>query len=128
MITGIGLDMVEIARVGELVRRGVGLSRIYGPEELALLQGRGKDESFAANFCAKEAFAKALGTGIRGFRLAEVQTLRDEAGRPYLKLSGSALACANGLSFAVSLTHTRSTATAVVVAEQSDGPAQPSGR
>lgn len=122
MIAGVGLDMVEIERVGALVRRGAQLSRVYGPQELAFLQRRGKDESFAANFCAKEAFAKALGTGIRGFRLAEVQTLRDEAGRPYLALSGEARKRAGGLLFTVSLTHTRSTAAAVVIAERADGP------
>jgi len=44
--------------------------------------------TIAANFAAKEAFSKALGTGVRGFLLAEVSVLRNELGAPYLALSG----------------------------------------
>lgn len=49
-------------------------------------------ETIAANFAAKEAFAKALGTGVRGFSLNEVSVLRGELGAPYIKLAGNAKA------------------------------------
>ena len=68
---------------------------------------------------AVEAFGKALGTGVSGFRLAEAQLLREPSGRPYLSLSGGALRLAEerGLSFSVSVTHTKQYAAVVVAAE-----------
>lgn len=74
--------------------------------------------TIAASFAAKEAFSKALGTGIRGFALAEVSVLRDSLGAPYFALSGRAarLAEERGLRFSVSLSHTEDLAAAFVVA------------
>lgn len=94
--------------------------KVYGPEEraeLARKQGRRLVESAAAAFAAKEAFSKALRTGIRGFALDEVQLLHDGAGAPFLRLSGRAAAMADerGLCFAVSVTHTDAYAAAVVI-------------
>ena len=74
----------------------------------------------AANFAAKEAFSKALGTGLRGFRLTEVQVLRDEWGAPFFQLDGTAAERARGLCFSVSLTHTREYAQAFVLAEETE--------
>lgn len=72
----------------------------------------------AANWAAKESFAKALGTGVEGFALNEVSCLRDELGCPYLELTGNALLAAEnrGLTFAVSLSHIKDIASAVVIA------------
>ena len=122
MIAGIGVDEIEISRVKRLLRSHARLDRIYGGEELRQLRTLGRAQSFAANFCAKEAFAKALGTGLRGFRLSEVQLLREETGRPYYKLSGQAekLALQRGLVFHISVTHTKTTAAAFAVAERTD--------
>ena len=77
-----------------------------------------RPETMAANFAAKEAFAKALGTGVRGFALGEVAVLRDSLGAPYFALSGRAkeLAEGRGPAFSVSLTHTDELAAAFVVA------------
>ncbi|MDR3552176.1 MAG: 4'-phosphopantetheinyl transferase superfamily protein, partial [Clostridia bacterium] len=77
MIYGIGIDVEETARFRRLVSHVAGLARVYGPAELAELQRRGRLDSYAANFCAKEAFSKALGTGVRGFSLNEAELLRD---------------------------------------------------
>lgn len=120
MIAGAGLDLAELSRIARLVERHADLSRVYGPEELRLLQRRRSTGSYAANFCAKEAFAKALGTGIRGFCLSEVELLRGPKGEPYLHLTGRArgIAEARGLRFHVSVTHTREYAAAVVIAER----------
>ena len=73
-------------------------------------------QSIAANFAAKEAFSKALATGIRGFSLNEISVLRDGLGAPYIKLSGKALEAAKGLRFKVSITHTKTVASAIVLA------------
>ena len=64
------------------------------------------------------AFAKALGTGLRGFALNEVEVLRDALGKPYFALSGRAAARAEGLVFSLSLTHDGGYAAAFVVAER----------
>lgn len=79
-------------------------------------------ETIAANFAAKEAFSKALGTGIRGFSLTEVSVLRNELGAPYFVFSGEAekIVRERGLQFSVSLTHTDELAAAFVVAWQQE--------
>lgn len=122
-----GIDLVETQRIAKSLELPRFLERVYSPKEQELLReragGRPLHLSFAAistaaaNFCAKEAFAKALGTGVRGFSLCEVSALRDELGKPYLELTGGALRMARerGLSFSLSLTHTRDYASAVVV-------------
>ncbi len=76
----------------------------------------------AANWAAKESFAKALGTGVEGFALNEVSCLRDELGCPYLELTGNALLAAEnrGLTFAVSLSHIKDIASAVVIAYEKE--------
>jgi holo-[acyl-carrier protein] synthase len=118
MISGVGVDIENIRRFERLAAKHRSLSHIYGPAELALLASCGA-RSYAANYCAKEAFAKALGTGVRGFRLREVELLRDSGGRPYYSLSGAAklIAQSRGLVFHVSVTHSDEYAAAFAVAE-----------
>ena len=73
----------------------------------------------AARYAAKEAAAKALGTGLRGFGFLEIEILRGEQGRPLLALHGAAAeqAQAQGwFSQSVSLSHNQSQAIAVVMA------------
>mgnify|MGYP002749623934 FL=1 len=75
MIMGIGVDMVSEARVARSIKRPGFLEKVYGPAERALLEGRGmRPQTAAANFAAKEAFGKALGTGLlREFALCETE-------------------------------------------------------
>lgn len=116
-----GIDIVEIKRIQKAMKNPRFLERILGRAEYLELHARKfPAQSVAANFCAKEAFSKSLGTGIRGFELSEVEVLRDAGGKPYFKLSGGALQLAveKGLSFSVSLTHSRDYAAAVVVAQE----------
>jgi len=99
------------------------LTRVFSDAENILFQSRGfSAQTVAVNFCAKEAFSKAIGTGIRGFSLNEVSALRDELGKPYLQLSGKAkeIAEEKRLVFDVSLTHTGEYAAAVVIAYTED--------
>lgn len=127
MIYGIGIDMLEISRMEQILLQNQSFLKVFGAAELKQLKLRNKAESYAANFCAKEAFSKALGTGLRGFSLKEVEVLRDGAGKPYFQLSGRAKAIAQkaGLIFHVSLTHTDSNAAAFVVAEKAEEAAFP---
>lgn len=115
-----GIDLVEIARVQKSAEKPSFLNKVYGAHELAAFGG--KVESLAGAFAAKEAFAKALGTGIRGFSLSEVQVLHDALGAPYFALSGRAQEIADSLhlEFALSITHTQDYAAAMVTAVEKE--------
>jgi holo-[acyl-carrier protein] synthase len=115
----VGVDIVEIDRVaGVIARWGERfLRRIYTETELAYCRGRIPE--LAARFAAKEAITKALGTGILGLAWREMEIVADPLGKPLVRLYGraSARAAAIRLSdFAVSLSHSRDFAVAMVVA------------
>ena len=112
----LGTDLVEIARIQKVMRRPRFLSRVLGEQEYTQLKERGfPAESIAASFCAKEAFAKAMGTGLCSFGLREVQVVRDEAGKPHYRFSGRAALLMEGKTAVLSLTHTRQYASAVAL-------------
>ena len=113
-----GVDITEISRIKKSLENPRFLTRFFSVEEQALYALRRSDAAFAAGcFSAKEAFSKALGTGVRGFALWEVSVPRDKLGKPRLVLTGAArtLAEERGLSFDVSITHTKDHAVAFVV-------------
>ena len=115
----VGIDLVEIARIERSLCHPRFLQRCFSEAERALFAARGTPpQTVAANFAAKEAFSKAMGSGIRGFSLAEVGVLRDEQGAPFLSLTarGLSLAESRRLSFSVSLSLSDTTAAAVVIA------------
>ena len=114
-----GSDLAEIPRIAKSIEQPRFIQRVFGTQELQELQNR-HPQHYAAAFAAKEAFSKAIRTGIRGFALTEVQLLHNESGAPYLQLSGKALhlATARGFTrFCVSISHTDTLATAIVLAE-----------
>ncbi|MEG9438055.1 holo-ACP synthase [Edaphobacter sp. HDX4] len=125
MIVGVGTDMIEISRIEDSIQRFGDrfLDRIFTSGEIRYCQQKKKHaaESFAARFAAKEAGAKALGTGIsRGISWKEIEVRRSPGARPTLHLSGRALEIAGQLGIgqlSLSLTHGRDLAFAVVVAE-----------
>src|SRR5882672_4390069 len=125
MVLGLGTDLMETRRVQESIDRFGQrfLDRVYTPEEIAYCLRKKKNaaESFAARFAAKEAGAKALGTGIsRGVSWKEFEVRRETSGRPTLHLSGRAAELAEAMGIRrllLSLTHSRELALAVVVAE-----------
>lgn len=88
----IGVDLTTISRIEKSLEKPGFANFAYGEKELELFySSKPKVSSLAANFAAKEAFGKALGTGVRNFNLNEVQVLRQENGQPYFKFSGKAL-------------------------------------
>lgn len=131
MIAGIGTDLARIARVEKSLARPGFLEWVYGPGERALLENTPRRaERAAANFAAKEAFGKALGTGLmHEFSPCEAEALRDERGAPYFAFSGRAAALmrARGLTAHLSLTHEGDYAAAFVVLECADGGANHAG-
>lgn len=125
MVIGLGTDLIEVARIERSLERfgEQFLARVYTSAEVAYCRVRKKSsaESFAARFAAKEAGAKALGTGIsRGVSWPEFEVTRLPGRAPQLILHGRAAEIAAQLGvtrLTLSLTHTRGLAMAVVVAE-----------
>jgi holo-[acyl-carrier protein] synthase len=124
MVMGLGTDLIETRRVQESIDRFGErfLERIFTAGEIAYCaRKKNAAESFAARFAAKEAGAKALGTGIsRGVSWKEFEVRREASGRPTLHLSGRAaeVAAAMGVRrVLLSLTHSRELAMAMVVVE-----------
>jgi holo-[acyl-carrier protein] synthase len=126
MIIGLGTDITEVPRIARSIERHGErfLKRVYTPGEIAYCLARQKSaaQSFAARFAAKEAGAKALGTGIsRGIGWQELEVVRAPGHAPQLRLSGRAAARAQQLGvthISLSLTHTAETALAVVIMER----------
>jgi holo-[acyl-carrier protein] synthase len=124
MILGSGIDLVEIGRIKQSMERYGQrfLDRIYTAAEQAYcLRKRNAAESLAARFAAKEAGAKALGTGIsRGVNWLEIEVSREPGGRPALRFHGRAAEIAARLGVAhaaLSITHTDQLSMASVVLE-----------
>ena len=92
MVIGNGVDIVEIERISEIVKKNPRfLERCFTENERALFLEKGmKIETIAAGFAGKEAVSKALGTGIRGFNLVDIEILRDALGKPIVHLLGKA--------------------------------------
>ena len=120
MIYGIGCDICDIARIAS-APEGFS-SRFFTPKEQELFGMRKKQaQTVAANFAVKEAFSKALGTGISGFGLRDVEVLRDELGKPYINLYGNAEEICKNLGIEhihVSVSHTDELCMAYVVLEK----------
>jgi holo-[acyl-carrier protein] synthase len=115
---GIGIDVVEIARLEQALERRPRLrERVFTAAEIEYAdRHRRPGMHLAARFAAKEAALKALGIG--GLRLHEVEVVGGDGGPPQLRLHGEAAAAADreGLALAVSLSHEREVAVAVVMA------------
>lgn len=124
MIVGSGVDIIEVARIAETLERyGARFrERVYRADEIEYcMRKHNAAESFAARFAAKEAAAKALGTGIQnGVGWRDLEIVRAPSGRPSLRFHGRAEAIAQSLGVRnanVSLSHTRTHALAQVLLE-----------
>lgn len=118
MILGIGVDLIEVARVTKAYEKESFRKRYFTGQEIELIA---KDLKRAAdNFAVKEAVAKVLGTGFRGFFPIDIEVLRTSEGKPYVNLYGKAKEQANMLeivSIHVSISNTREHAAAFAVGE-----------
>ncbi|MDR2740801.1 MAG: holo-ACP synthase [Treponema sp.] len=122
MIIGIGVDVVHVERLKRWLKIPGLPERYFHPEELAsaLAKGRGMELSLAARFAAKEAFGKALGTGLAGIVLKDIMVANRHNGRPEIEVFGTACAAlkkSGAGRIHVSLTHERDNAIAMIVLE-----------
>jgi holo-[acyl-carrier protein] synthase len=125
VITGLGVDIVEIERMRDaLVRHPRMKERLFSAEERAYCDKRSKPEvHYALRFAAKEAVLKALGTGFSGMRFTDVEVIRENSGRPVPRLSGRAAERAEELGIvemhlSLSFTHSTAVASAVAITEE----------
>lgn len=111
MLKGIGIDIIEIERVAEAVKKygDKFLAKVYTPHEITYCTKRKqlRFPELAARFAAKEAYAKAIGMGVTTWTAIEVRN--EASGKPYLMIKGKKAANA-----AISLSHSRDYAVATV--------------
>lgn len=122
MIIGIGTDIIEIDRMKKAVQtRPKMVERVFTRAEIDYCQSIGNFfTSLAARFAAKEAMAKALGTGFRDFKWQDIEVTNDSLGKPGINIYGNALEKAKELGVSriqVSLSHCHDYAVAMVVLE-----------
>lgn len=123
MITGIGLDIIELDRIRRIVdRQPAFIKRILTINEIekfASLSKERKVEFLAGRFAVKEAYSKALGTGIGeeiGFQ--DIEVLNDDRGKPFIEILKDTSSKDRIL---VTITHTRQYAAAQVILEEREG-------
>lgn len=111
MIKGIGTDIIEIERIKKSLQNPKIISRILHPEEIKIYESFTSEKRriafFAGRFCVKEAYSKAIGTGIGKVAFNEICCLNDERGKPYMNIEG----------VHVSIAHSDTIATAYVIIE-----------
>ena len=145
MIIGIGVDIVEVSRIQKMIdeygnddtvgtyclcpddnTNGISntpLQKIWTAEEIDYCNsfGKRKYEHFAARFAIKEAFSKAIGTGLSSsFSFCDVSVINLETGKPQLVLSDKIKGLFSEHSIHISISHTEQNAVGVVVIEKSD--------
>ena len=123
MIAGIGTDITEVGRFEKWVKNPEMLERFFNEKECGFSGSIASQcQHYAARFAAKEAFSKALGTGITGFNLKEVYITKDSEGKPLLNIEGEALSIMKErlgeCNSYVSLSHEKEYAVAFVVLER----------
>jgi holo-[acyl-carrier protein] synthase len=125
MVRGIGVDIIEIARIRRNIETGKDgfLQKIFTDQEIAYCRTmHHADQHFAARFAAKEAVSKALSTGWSGeFRWKDVEILNDPAGQPHVMLHGALRQTLGGASILLSMSHSESHVVAMALIQDSTG-------
>ncbi len=124
MIFGIGIDIIEVPRVEKLTKKeDKFVKKIFTQTEIDYCRRfRNGSQNFAGRFAVKEAFLKAMGTGLsNGLKFNEIETVNDHLGKPEITLYGRTKEIfeERKLKFShVSIAHLKDYATAVVVIEK----------
>ncbi len=124
MIVGIGMDIIEVARVATKIKKEAGFKElVFSKKEIDYCETKtNKFEYYAARFAAKEAFFKAIGTGwMEGTSFNEVEITNDDVGKPELTLldrTKETMTSMGIIKILVSLSHLKTIASAVIVIEK----------
>lgn len=112
----IGVDIEKVSRLESAAKSEPFLYGAFTEIELKYYQAKGRSaETLTGMFCAKEALAKALGSGFVGFRPRDVEILHDASGAPFYRLYGKAEELLNGRKVELSIAHTEEFAVAFAV-------------
>ena len=89
-IYGVGTDIVSVERIKKSIKNKKFINRIFNKKEIIKCESYlSKSNCYAKRFAAKEAFSKALGTGIvKGINFNEIIILNKKSGKPYISLIG----------------------------------------
>lgn len=122
MIAGIGVDIVEIERIKNSIERNPNfINKVFTENEIEYFKSRKmRPEYMAGRFAAKEAISKALGTGIRGFDIKDIEIDRNSLGKPIAVLRGKAkiiLEKHYNSNIHISISHSKENAIAYAVLE-----------
>ncbi len=123
MIKGIGVDICSISRMKELCLNRRFKNRVFTPEEQQYADKRGvfSASSLAGMFAAKEAFSKAVGTGIGKVSFLDIEVAHEKSGEPRIKIYGNAKEVADNIGVEhifVSISHENDNAIAIVFLEE----------
>ncbi|MDA3809700.1 MAG: holo-ACP synthase [Spirochaetaceae bacterium] len=127
MIFGTGIDLTSIDRFEKWIDNTSFCSKYYSDDEMAYIRSRGKGAiySMAAGFAAKEAFGKAMGTGLFCMSLKAITVLRDDKGKPYFRFDDTIIekmqSCGKNPRVHLSLSHESQWAIAQVIIEVDNG-------
>ena len=118
---GIGTDLVELDRFRATLERTPGIKdRTFTAAEREYADAKSDPiERYAARWAAKEAVMKAMGVGLGGVAMADIEVVKDDAGAPSILLHDTAAAKAAELGITqwkITITHTESLAQAIAVA------------
>jgi holo-[acyl-carrier protein] synthase len=120
MVKGIGIDIIEVARIKGIMEKygDKFFNRILTENEIAYCKKFTNSEvHFAGRFASKEAYSKAIGTGIsKDFGWKDIEILNDERGKPYINHTKKNEY--SGFKFNISISHTKDYGCAVVVCEE----------
>lgn len=115
MISGVGIDIIEIERIKKAISKNkTFLKKIFTEREIGYFDSRNnRTEVIAGNFAVKEAVVKALGVGFVGIGFKDVEALRDTFGKPYIVLHNKARTMlGSNCTIHVSISHCRDYAVA----------------
>ena len=118
MIYGIGVDVLDIGRMENKLDNERFMARVFTESERSYIAAKGVNSaaSAAGIFCAKEAFVKAVGEGLR-LPLVEIEVCHNETGQPFFRLSGFVAAKYGAMAVHLSISHTATIVTAFAVVE-----------
>jgi holo-[acyl-carrier protein] synthase len=118
-IVAIGVDICDVSRIRSIEEKHGKrfLQKVFTDQETGYCEKKFyKHTSLAARFAAKEAFLKALGTGLRsGLQWKEIEVENDPLGKPYFKFHGQTANLISGRTVFLSLSHTNDNAIAFVI-------------
>ncbi len=114
---GIGTDIVEVERIEKSINRTEKfLEKVFTQREVDYCNSKpNRYERYAGRFCAKEAVSKALGTGVRNFKLTDMEILNDELGKPIIYFNGQLENLEKEYEIHLSISHCKDYATATAI-------------